>query len=301
MLFRIKITKHIFYRFFISVGFLCLLSGCQSKQSTQNKKVFRLNFSSGTLESMDPAFAKELFIMWTVHMLYNTLVETDEHLNVVPSLAKSWQISNDGLSYTFHIRTDVYFHDNDAFKFGKGRKMTAHDVVYSFIRLMEPATASPGAWIFNERVATKNAFEATNDSTFILHLRQPFRPLLQMLSMPYCSIVPVEAVHLYGKDFRAHPCGTGPFKFHYWEEGSSLVLYKNPNYWEKDSLGNTLPYIDAVQAGFYDSKSTEFLLFLQHKLDWVNGVDASFKDLILNKNGELKPEYISRFKLNKQT
>ena len=301
MLFKTKNTYRSICGYIIGLGILSLVASCGDKAGGSDKKVFRLNFSSGTLESMDPAFAKELFIMWTVHMIYNTLVETDEQLHIVPSLAKNWEISDDGLCYTFHIRTDVYFQDNEAFRGGKGRKMTAHDIAYSFTRITDPQTASPGAWIFNERVAQAHGFEAPDDSTFIIHLAKPFRPLLHMLGMPYCSIVPHEAIAMYGKDFRAHPCGTGPFAYKYWDEGNSLVLYKNPNYWEIDSSGKRLPYIDAVQASFYDSKSTEFLLFLQHKLDWVNGVDASFKDLILSKDGEVKPEYKNKFKLSKKT
>jgi len=281
--------------------FSCLLLACKQNKNPTAKNVFRMNFASATLESMDPAFAKELFVMWTVHNVYNTLLETNENGLITPSLAKDWECSANGLDYTFHLETKVYFQDNEAFPYSKGRKMVAQDVVYSFYRLIDPATASPGAWIFNEKVKPNNAFTALNDSTFCIHLLKPFRPLLQMLSMPYCAIVPHEVVQHYGKDFRSHPCGTGPFKLHYWDEGNSLVLYKNPTYWQHDSSGVSLPYLDAVQISFYDSKSTEFLLFLQHKLDWVNGVDASFKDQVLSKNGTLKKEYVGQFNLEKGT
>jgi peptide/nickel transport system substrate-binding protein len=119
--------------------------------------------------------------------------------------------------------------------------------------------------------------------------------------MSYCSIVPKEVVEHWGKDFRSHPCGTGPFKFHYWDEANMLVLHKNPNYWESDSLGKQLPYLDALQISFIDSKATEFLLFLQGKLDFVTGIDGSFKDLVLKKDGSLQPSYKGKFKLKKQT
>ena len=75
-------------------------------------KVFRINYSSGSLESADPAFAKDLYAMWTTHMIYNTLVDADEQMHIIPSLAKSWAVSNDALTYTFHLRTDVCFQDN---------------------------------------------------------------------------------------------------------------------------------------------------------------------------------------------
>ncbi len=278
---------------------LGLLAGTSCRQTaTENKKVFRLNYSSGTLESIDPAFAKDLYIMWTVHMVYNTLVEADEHEHIVPSLATRWDVSNDGLTYTFHLRNDVYFQDNPLFSGGKGRRMVAADVVYSFNRLIDPATASTGGWIFNGRVATQQPFTAINDTTLQIKLAHPFRPLVQMLSMPYCSIVPQEVAKHWGSDFRRHPCGTGPFMYHYWDEGNVLVLHKNPHYWEKEN-DRQLPLTDAVQITFTDSKATEFFLFLQHKLDFVNGIDGTFKDLVLARSGTLKKEYASKFHLDK--
>jgi peptide/nickel transport system substrate-binding protein len=138
----------------------------------------------------------------------------------------------------------VYFHDNEAFPNGKGRKMTAHDIVYSFNRIIDEKTASPGAWIFNDRVDSTKPFEAINDTLFELHLLRPFNPMLGILSMQYCSIVPHEVVEKWGKDFRSHPCGTGAFVFQQWEEAVAITYRKNNQYWEKDSEGNQLPYID---------------------------------------------------------
>lgn len=222
--------------------------------------VFRYNQISG-METLDPAFAKSLAIMWGTHCIYNTLLEVDSALNIVPSLATRWEASSDGLHYTFYLRNDVYFHDNDAFPGGKGRRMTASDVVYSFNRLIDPATASAGAWIFNDRVREKNPFEAANDTTLIIHLKEAFRPLPQILTMQYSAIVPWEVVKKWDKDFRNHPCGTGPFQFKYWDEGNVLVLHRNPHYWEKDETGTPLPYLDAVQVSFNDTRAMEFLLW----------------------------------------
>ena len=280
----------------------CLfIAACNSTPQTNQKNVFHLNISAGYLESIDPAFAKDLNMMWIDHMVYNTLLETDEHLHLIPSLARSWEVNESGLVYTFHLRGDVYFQDNVIFERGKGRKMTARDVVYSFNRIMDPKTASPGAWIFNGKVANANPFVAINDTTFQVNLRSPFRPLPEILSMAYCNIVPHEVVEHWGKDFRNHPCGTGPFMFSYWDEGNVLNLLRNPHYWEQDSTGNKLPYLSAVQVTFVDSKATEFLLFRQGKIDFVNGIDGSFKDLLLSKDGNLKKEFKNKFRLEKST
>ena len=260
--------------------------------------VFRYNEQTG-IATLDPAFAKNQSIIWAVHQIYNTLVETDNHLRIVPSLAKNWEVSEDRLSYIFHLRTDVFFQDNAAFPLGKGRKMIAKDVEYSFKRIIDKNTASSGAWIFNGRINEADGFKALDDSTFLISLTRPFQPILGLLSMQYCSVVPQEVVRNYGKDFRNHPCGTGPFAFKSWEEGQDLILLKNENYFEKDSNNNRLPYLDAVKISFFDNKATEFLLFQQGQLDFVNDIDASFKDEVLSKMGELKTEWKGRIVLSK--
>lgn len=274
-----------------------LLYACGEKRSS-GKQVFRYNEQTG-IATLDPAFAKNQSIIWAVHQIYNTLVETDSKLNIVPSLAHSWDVSEDRLTYIFHLRNDVFFHDNEAFPQGKGRKMTAHDVAYSYKRVIDPATASSGAWIFNNRIDSVDAFRALDDSTFQLKLIRPFNPILGLLSMQYCSVVPKEVAEKYGKDFRSHPCGTGPFQFKSWEEGQALILLKNPNYFEKDEQGNRLPYLDAVKTTFYDSKATEFLLFQQQQLDFINDIDASFKDEVLTRRGELRKDWQGKIRLSK--
>lgn len=272
--------------------------GCHQRPGS-DAQVFHVNLAEG-LETTDPAFAKNQQVIWVVHQLYNTLVQTDSDLHIIPSLAKSWEVTNGGRDYTFHLRTDVYFQDNPAFPAGKGRRMTASDVVYSFRRIMDPATASSGAWIFNGKVNPDTGLMALNDSTFQLKLLRPFQPILGILTMPYGSIVPHEVVARYGKDFRTHPCGTGPFQFKYWDEGQALILTKNPHYFEHDSLGHRLPYLDAIKFSFISSKATEFLLFVQNQLDFMKDLDVSYKDEILTKTGKLQKEFQGKVILEKK-
>lgn len=259
-------------------------------QKGREKNIFRYNEFNG-ISSLDPAFAKSQSVMWSAHQLYNTLVETNDSLQMIPSLAHHWDISDDRTEFTFHLRTDVFFHDDPCFNGGKGRKMVASDVVYSFARILDKELASPGAWIFNRKVDSVLPFLAVNDSTFRLRLQRPYHPILGILSMQYCSVVPREAVEKYGKDFRSHPVGTGPFSFVAWEEGQALILKKNPHYFEFDEKGNRLPYLEGIHVSFYDSKATEFLLFRQKQLDFINDIEASFKDEILTKAGELRNEW----------
>jgi oligopeptide transport system substrate-binding protein len=303
---------------------LLLFGGCHSSEPQAGKKVFSYNESDG-IATLDPAFAKNRSIIWAVHQLYSTLVQTDDRLRIVPGLARSWEVSADRRVWTFHLRRDVFFHDDPVFPGGKGRRLVAGDVAYSFNRILDPATASSGAWIFHGRIGSRPGgsrtapksegrngsggegadgptdgppFEALDDSTFRLRLIRPFQPVLGLLSMAYCSVVPREAVESYGKDFRAHPCGTGPFRFKSWEEGQALILLKNEHYFERDSTGRQLPYLDAVKVTFNEEKASEFLEFRQGRLDFINEIDASFKDELLSKRGQLKPEWRGKIQLS---
>lgn len=282
----------------LGVLLLCgwLFMSCYSPKN-QEAGVFHYNEFNG-IASLDPAFAKSQAVMWPVHQLYNTLVEIDDQLHIVPSLARSWDISEDRTRFTFHLRTDVYFHDDPVFPGGKGRKMKAADVEYSFKRILDKTTASPGAWIFNGKVDSLQPFLAIDDSTFQVQLIRPYHPILGIISMQYCSVLPREAVEKYGTDFRRHPVGTGPFRFVAWEEGQALVMKRNPLYFETDSNGRRLPYLDGIHVSFYDSKATEFLLFRQQQLEFINDIEASFKDEVLTKQGLLRKEWEGKIILN---
>jgi peptide/nickel transport system substrate-binding protein len=288
-----KYWRLFYFLFFYSFLFV----SCSSRKQT-DKKIFHYNETSG-IASLDPAFAKNQSIMWAVHQLYSTLVEVDDQLHIKPSLAKSWEFSADKRSILFHLRRDVYFHDDPVFVNSKGRLVTAQDVQYSLSRILDKNTASPGAWIFNNRVDSIHPFVAINDSSFQLNLLSPFQPILGILSMQYCSVLPREAVKKYGTDFRRHPVGSGPFAFVAWEEGQALIFKKNTHYFEKDSSGYALPYLDGIKVNFYDSKATEFLEFRQQRLDFINDIDPSFKDEILTKTGNLKKQWQGQLQLNK--
>ncbi|RYY57038.1 MAG: ABC transporter substrate-binding protein [Chitinophagaceae bacterium] len=275
---------------------LLLLAGCGGGTRDAGKQVFHYNEITG-IATLDPAFAKNQSVMWPAHQIFNTLVQVDDSLEIVPSLASGWEVSDDRLLYTFHLRTDVYFHDDACFPKGKGRKMVASDVAFSLSRILDPAVASPGGWIFNNKVTRDKPFEAVNDSTLLVHLPAPYNPILGILSMQYCSVTAPEAVQFYGAGFRRHPVGTGPFRLVAWEEGQALVLGRNDHYFERDSAGNPLPYLDGIKISFNDSKATEFLLFRQGKLEFINEIESSFKDEVLNKRGGLRKEWEGRIVL----
>ncbi|MGV3504215.1 MAG: ABC transporter substrate-binding protein [Adhaeribacter sp.] len=289
------------------IPLMLMLASCQqSAEHLADKQVFRYN-QPEALSSLDPAYARNQANIWATTQLYNGLVALDAHLRPSPALAASWQVSPDGLAYTFHLRRDASFHDHPVFPGGKGRRVGAQDFVYSFRRILDPATASTGSWVFKGKVledgkgmVSDTCFKALNDSTLRIYLKEPFISFLEILSMPYCFVVPREAAVYYGKDFREHPVGTGPFMFKWWDEGNAIVLHRNPRYWKKDAQHRRLPYLDAVQISFINDRKIEFLTFQQGKLDFLSGIRGSSKDLILKKDGTLQEEFSRKFDLQKK-
>ena len=277
----------------IYLTFFCiiLLLGC-----VQNEEgvIFRMNLNSN-LTTLDPAFAKDQNTTWMTSQIFNGLVELDTLLNPKPCIAKKWNISNDGTIYTFILKDDVFFHESSYFK-EKRRQVTAYDVKYSFTRICNPKVASPGFWIFNGKIKgldsyVKNqtkeieGFKVINDTTFEMHLVKPFAPFLYLLAMPYGFIVPHEVVE-NSPNFGLSPIGTGPFVFKSWEKNKSLILHKNPYYFE---VG--LPKLEVVHVRMLNSKLTAFAEFKKGNLDFINHLDPIFLSEILGSDLKLKPEY----------
>lgn len=298
-----KITSCVFRSLFILFCvFLSLLgTSCSEKETNTNKTVFRYNEVAG-IASLDPAFAKDQAMIWADLQLYNGLVQTDKELNIQPCIAKSWEISSDGLEYRFLLRDDVFFHPHELFK-GKKRKVVASDFVYSLNRILDEKTASPGRNLFTCIEKTNNgyAIKAESDSVLTIRLKEPFSPFLGILTMPYASVVAKEVVEHYKQDYRKNPIGTGPFRFKMWKEGVKLVMLKNEDYFEKDSLGNSLPYLDAVAITFIIDKQSVFLEFVKGNIDFISGIDPNYKDEVLTRSGKLQPKYKNKIQLLTQT
>lgn len=268
------------------------LVSCQNKAGTVNEDlVFRYN-ESANIQTLDPAFSRNQAIIWPCNQLFNGLIQLDDSLHIQPDIAKSWSISENGKEYRFTLRKDVYFHKHANFGIDSTRTVTATDFEYSFDRLTSDQLASPGAWIM-QKVA---GFKAENDSVFTIQLQEPFPAFLGLLSMKYASVVPKEVTEDPHHNFRSHPIGTGPFYFKFWEENVKMVLRKNPLYFEKDANGVSLPYLEAVAITFLPDKQSAFLQFIQGKLDFISGLDPSYKDEIITEEGTLQEKYQDKFK-----
>ena len=278
--------------FLLYICFYQLL-GCSKSIEVDTQQVFRYN-EFRNITSLDPAFARNPQNIWPIQQLFNGLVQLDDSLNVIPEIAKRWEIDSTGKVYTFFLKENIFFHPAPQFN-GEERKVIASDFTYSFDRLRDVKVGSPGGWVLQQ----VEDYKAINDTVFQILLKQAFPPFLSLLSMRYCSVVPHEVVEDSNHEFRKHPIGTGPFKFKAWEEDIKLVLRKNPNYFERDDKGIQLPYLEAIAVSFLPDIQSEFMLFSQGKFDFLNSLDPSYKDELLTPLGELQAQYKGEITLQK--
>ena len=257
--------------------------------------VFHYN-EDESVTTLDPAFVKSQSEIWIVSQIFNGLVDLSPQLQVVPALSDRWEISADKKIYTFHLRSDAQFClPGDGGKVTH-RKVKSSDVAFSLSRIADPLYASPGAWIFADKIDSNlnEVFVPLNDTMFQIRLKKPAASLLNLLATNYGFIVPQEYKNFPKAELARHPVGTGPFYLKRWEEQIKLVLRKNDRYHEKDSAGVALPYLDAINVSFVKNKQTAFMQFLAGSYDFFNGLEASFKDELLTANAELKPKYSQR-------
>jgi peptide/nickel transport system substrate-binding protein len=222
--------------------------------------------------------------------IYEGLVGINQNtLEVIPGLAESWEISSDGITYTFNLRKDVVFHNDACFPDGKGRNFNADDVIFSFTQLFTPSAENRLASSMYDRVlGAKNYFDTYNknqeilesisgllkidDHTINIVLNEPFASFLEILATPAGWIFPKEAFEKYDIDLRSHCVGTGPFYLNKIMENEIIILARNHNYWKKDSFGNSLPYLDALKFTFIKEKKSEMLEFMKGNIDMVYGI-----------------------------
>jgi oligopeptide transport system substrate-binding protein len=179
--------------------------------------------------NLDPARITDLYAVAVANQIFDSLVEFDEDLNVVPSLAQSWSTTRDRLVWTFKLRDDVHFQN--------GRRVIAEDVVYSLSRILDPAVRSPRSW-FLDKVKGAPEFQAgttpvlegikaIDPSTVEITLSEPFAPFINILGLPHTSIIPREEVERLGANFATNPVGTGPFRLTQWQRGQTIILDAN--------------------------------------------------------------------------
>jgi oligopeptide transport system substrate-binding protein len=254
-------------------------------------------------KSLYPLNITEVTAHRTITQIYEGLVGfVQKDLSIEPVLAESWDISEDGKTYTFHLRKGVKFHDDPCFADGKGREVTAKDFKYCLDRacFKNPSDNQgykfavdiiKGAQEYYDKSGSGkldpkgvSGVRVIDDYTLQIELVQPYSALLSRLALPWANVYPEEAVKMYGTEMRVNTVGTGPFKVKTLKENQVIFLERNPNYWGKDEHGNQLPYLDLVKISFITESKKELEQFEAGELDMVYRLPLESKDNIADIN-----------------
>ena len=286
--------------------------------------------SVAKIKGLDPALADDLYAGTEVSRAYESLLQyhyLKRPYQLIPNLAESMpEISADGKTYTIRLKKGVLFQDDPCFKEtgGKGREMTAEDVLYSWKRVADPKTVSTGWWIFDNRVVGLNqwreeasqsgvsdyskpieGFKIIDRYTLQIKLVQRSYIFLYNLAQPFSAIIPHEAVEMYGKELINHAVGTGPFRLREYNPNSKIVWDRNPTYRKElypsegekgdreagllEDAGKPLPLSDRLVTHIFVEQQPMWLTFLSGKLD-VSGIPKDSYAQAITPGKDLTPE-----------
>lgn len=235
-----------------------MLGACRRAESTADRHTLVDSRDRYDPRSLDPAHATDVPTGRAVAYLFDGLTRFTPDARIEPGLATSWDVSPDGLTYTFHLRSGVKFHDGGVFQ--------ARHVVQSFTRVLTPATKAGSVWplypikgarAFSEGKGTTLGVVASNDSTVVITLEEPFAIFPKLLAMPVASIVPDKV----GADFSEHPVGTGPWRLVEWKHDDYLKFARNTEYF------GGAPTIDTLVARIIPEPSTAVAEFESGTVD----------------------------------
>ncbi len=309
----------------LMLSLLIILAGCAGDSSSSNgaKKdkslkeapgghyyggIFNMN-DTEYFRSLYPLNVSEVVGHRITNQIYEGLVKLDQKdLSVLPAIAEKFDVSDDGLVYTFKLRDGVVFHDDPCFEGGKGRTVTAQDIKFCLDRLCVKGTENAGFDFVKDRIIGAKEHSAAvakgspstegvqgikilDPKTIQITLSQPFASFASILSMPFGYIYPKEAVDKYGSELRAKTVGTGPFYLKNLQPNQGLVMLRNEKYWGKDASGNQLPYLDGIRWSFIADQKGELMAFKKGKLDMTYRLPLEMIDEVLDENKQLKPDF----------
>lgn len=282
-------------------------------------------FLSTSETGLDPAVASDIATLSLLENLFDPLLRYDYLARPVKLQGNTAtglpEISQDGLTYTFHLRPGIHFTPDPAFKGGK-REVTAADYVYSIKRLYDPSLKSPWSFMFDGKLlgdaALKDRFsyateipglQAPDRYTLRIRLSAPDNNFLFYLATPASGVVAREVIEAYPGQAGNHPVGTGPFMLGDWKRSDRIMLVANPDSTAvfhgtpgadpadqaiaKALEGQRLPRVDRVEVKIAEEFQGRMLGFLNGEYDYLEQVPESMTDMVID-NGKLKPDLARR-------
>jgi peptide/nickel transport system substrate-binding protein len=257
-------------RLFLLVLPAILSCGGGSESSAPQRRTIIDSRDTYDPRSMDPALSTDVPTGRAVAYIFDGLTRFTPDAQVVPGLAKSWDVTPDGMTYTFHLRSGVKFHD--------GQPFNAKNVLFTFQRVLDPKTKGGRGWPLypikgaedyaaGKGGAAISGIAAPNDSTVVFTLKEPLAIFPKLLAMPVTSIVAPNGA----ADLGQKPIGTGPWKFVEWRHDDFIRFAKNPDYFDG------APKSDSLMARIIPEMSTATAEFEAGNVDVLSVPDEAGK------------------------
>tara|TARA_B100000809_G_scaffold51342_1_gene46528 strand:+ start:5501 stop:7207 length:1707 start_codon:yes stop_codon:yes gene_type:complete len=239
---------------------------------------------SETYNTLDPIKITDIVSFHVASQIFEPLLRFDDKdLSLKPLLVNSWIISEDYLTYTFSLKKGIYFQDNNCFPDGKGKELTANDVVYTFKRIYSEKSSYAYSLFKNQIKGSENYVEgnivglnAIDNYKIEFTLNKPSSNFLNLIANAVSAIVAKEAIE------QNAIVGSGPFAYSKENDTeTAITLLRNKNYHLSDKQGNQLPYLESVAFNVAKSGQEQLDLFMANKLDIITGIPPeSVKDLV---------------------
>jgi ABC-type transport system substrate-binding protein len=308
---------------------LVLLASSASVDAADPNKVLHVAFDRSE-STFDPAMATEIRSAAVIAAIMEPLLIFDylaRPVKVIPLTTTAMpEVTDEGMTYTFHIRPGIVFADDPAFK-GKKRELVAEDYIYAIKRLMDPANRSPNAFYVEGRIvgldeaaaAAKSGgrfdydakiagLEAVDRHTLRIRLKDPDYNLPSIMALPALSAVAREVVEAYPDDVGAHPVGTGPYVLKRWVRASRITLEASPTFrpfvWNFSGTepgdkaivaamrGKTMPQIGTIEINVMEEDQSRWLAFQRGELDLLE-LPGMFGNVALS-GGKLVPDLAAK-------
>ncbi len=273
---------------------------------------------SNRIRSMDPLFALNTATKRMIMLAYEGLVRFDQDDTIQPAAAHRWEVSDDSLTYTFFLRRDLFFHDDESFAQGRGRRVNSRDIVRVFERMASREVPPNAAEQFmnsisgfesyyleqqeiyfgeDRKITQIEGLEARNDTTIVFRLLQNDRQFLAKLASPYAVIYPSEAFRFRDDGLHSHAVGTGPFRYESSIGDSIHVFLRNATYYGRDDRGRQLPLVSRIELMNVTDETRLYNHFTRGRLNMIVDPGPQTVDKLVDENHQLLTELQEKYRL----
>ena len=285
--------------------------GAQQADSSESFMQLRTGLLE-PVDNLDPLFINNLSSKRVLSLIYDGLYTVDENGDVVQALARNTTVSDDSLTYTFEINTDVFYHDSDAFISGIGRRIQAADFKWAFERTAQATVPGHASELLMNIDGYQDYFEdqryiydssrraldgvsgiqVVNSQTIRFTLIEPDPAFTKKLASPFLSVYPREALQSQGRSLKTKPVGTGAFRFEE-RNGNTIILVRESPGTDGERL--TSPRLNRIDFTYFPNESALFQQFASQNIDWIPEAGPETKRVVISNNRTLAPGYRDQY------